>query len=176
MQELSLHILDMVENSLRAKAKFIEIKVKETDDKLVIEVKDDGEGMEGKMLRRASDPFVTTKSARKVGLGLSLLKESALNCEGDFKIHSRKGNGTCVKVSFKRGHIDRPPMGDLKSTILGLIVTHPDRNFLFCYKKNGREFVLDTREIKKILGPEIKINHPELISYLDRELEGVGKK
>ena len=176
MQELSLHILDMVENSLRAKAKFIEIKVRETDDELVVEVKDDGEGMDGKMLRRVSDPFVTTKSAEKVGLGLSLLRQSALSCNGEFKIRSAEGKGTCVRVVFKYSHIDRPPMGDLKTTILGLIVTHPDRDFWFYYKKSGREFVLDTREIKRILGPEIKINHPEVISYLDRELEGVGKK
>ena len=173
MQELSLHILDIVENSFRAKARFVQIKVEEIDkeDKLIIEIKDDGEGMDKKMLKRASDPFVTTKSAKKVGLGLSLLRQSALSCNGEFKIHSVEGKGTCIRVGFKYSHIDRPPMGDLKTTILGLIVAHPDKNFLFCYKKNGREFVLDTGEIKKILGPEVQINHPEVISYLKKELE-----
>jgi len=170
MRELSLHILDIVENSLRAKAKFVEIKVIKNKDRFFIRIKDNGKGMDEEMLKKVTDPFITTKSNEKIGLGLSLLKQSALSCGGSFEIKSRAGEGTYVAANFKCNHIDCLPMGDLKTTILGLIVTHPEQDFLFCYQKGEKKFTLDTREIKRILG-SIRINHPELISYLRKEIE-----
>jgi len=150
MRELSLHILDVVENSLRAKAKFVKIKVIKNKDKLLIEIKDNGKGMNKEMLKKVTDPFITTKNNEKIGLGLSLLKQSALSCGGNFEIKSRVGEGTYVAANFKCNHIDCLPMGDLKTTILGLIVTHPEQDFLFCYQKGEEKFTLDTSFHKSI--------------------------
>lgn len=151
MEDLSLHILDIVENSIRAYAKKIEIKIIEEKKKdlLTIEIIDDGKGMDEKTLKNVLDPFFTTKNTRKVGLGLSLLAQSAEESGGSIEIESKPGQGTKVKATFGYSHIDRKPLGDVHESLKVLITANPDINFIYEYQKDGAGYRLDTKEIKK---------------------------
>jgi K+-sensing histidine kinase KdpD len=151
MEDLSLHILDIVENSIRAHAKKIEIKIIEDKKKdlLTIEIIDDGKGMDKKTLKNVLDPFFTTKNTRRVGLGLSLLAQSAEESGGSIKIESKPGQGTKVKAVFGYSHIDRKPLGDVNKSLKVLIAANPDINFIYEYQKDNANYYLDTKEIKK---------------------------
>ncbi|MDP3011476.1 MAG: HAMP domain-containing sensor histidine kinase [Candidatus Hydromicrobium sp.] len=151
MEDLSLHILDIVENSIRAHAKKIEIKIIEEKKKdlLTIEIIDDGKGMDRKTLKNVLDPFFTTKNTRKVGLGLSLLAQSAEESGGSIEIESKPGQGTKVKATFGYSHIDRKPLGDVHESLKVLITANPDINFIYEYQKDDVGYRLDTKEIKK---------------------------
>lgn len=132
MEDLSLHILDIAENAIRAEAKNINIKIKvlKKKDLLKIEIKDDGNGMDRKIMELAISPFFTTKDKKKkIGLGLSLLEQSAKEAEGGLTISSKKGLGTKVTATFKLNHIDRKPMGNINETMKVLRAAHPDINF-----------------------------------------------
>ncbi len=131
MYDISLHILDIVENSIRAGAKNIVIKIiKNTNKgKLDVIIKDDGRGMDKKELKRVTDPFFTTKEGKKIGLGISLFAQAACDTGGKFYIGSKKGKGTIVCVSFNRNHPDMKPLGDIKRTIEILQTVYPDINF-----------------------------------------------
>jgi len=133
MEDLSLHILDIVENSLRANATTIMIRLMENtaNDTLVLEVIDDGEGMDEEGLRRSLDPFYSTKSGKRVGLGLPFLAQSAEEAEGSLQVESAMGQGTRVTATFKRSHIDRKPLGNLEETLHTLKATHPEVSFSF---------------------------------------------
>ncbi len=133
MEDLSLHILDIIENSIRAKAKNIKIRLTESEQKdlLMLEISDDGEGMEEAQVKRSTDPFFTTKSEKKTGLGLPFLAQSVEEAEGSMDITSAPGEGTTVIARFKRSHIDRKPLGDLEETVRCLKATHPDVHFSF---------------------------------------------
>jgi len=150
MEDLSLHILDIVENSLRAGAKDVEIIVKEDQeaDSLEIEIIDDGPGIDAPMLEKVLDPFFTTKSVRKVGLGLSLFREAARAAGGELIIESEPGKGTRVNVSMQHSHVDRQPLGDPVRTLRTLIVSHPEVRFRFCHRKNGDEDRFDSGQHK----------------------------
>lgn len=172
MDELSLHILDIVQNSISAKATFIEVKVIEdlVKDKIEIMILDNGIGMDEEELKRVEDPFYTTKNYKKVGLGIPLLKQIALSTEGDFKIESKKGEFTKVYASFKRSHPDTPPIGNLKDTLLTIILSSENFDIKFQYKKDNKIFELNTKEIKENLG-DIPINHPEVIKFIRNFLD-----
>lgn len=172
MDELSLHILDIVQNSISAKATFIEVKVIENskEDKIEIEIFDNGVGMTEEEIKIVQDPFYTTKSYKKVGLGIPLLKQIALSTDGEFKIESKKGEFTKVYASFKKSHPDTPPIGNLKDTILTLVLSSENFDIKFFYKKDNKIFELDTKEIKKNLD-DIPLNHPEVIKFLRNYLE-----
>jgi len=146
-----LHILDIVENSIRAYAKKIEIKIIEEKKKdlLTIEIIDDGKGMDEEALKNVLDPFFTTRKTRKVGLGLPLLAQSAEESRGSIKIESKPGQGTKVKATFGYSHIDRRPLGDIYESLKVLIVANPDINFIYEYQKNDVNYHLDTKGIKK---------------------------
>ncbi|GAG56501.1 hypothetical protein ES703_62108 [subsurface metagenome] len=150
MEDLSLHILDIVENSIRARAKKIEIKIIEDKkrDLLNIEIIDDGEGMDEKTVKNVLDPFFTTKNTRKVGLGLPLLAQSAEESGGSIKIKSKPGKGTRIKATFGYSHIDRRPLGDICKSLIVLIAANPDINFIYEYRENGASYHLDTKELK----------------------------
>ena len=177
MEELSYHILDLVQNSIRAKATEVEVEIEDSEkkDELIIKVKDNGIGMDKETLRRVTDPFYTTKKEKKVGLGVSLLKETALLCDGKFSIKSQAGKGTTVLAKFKRSHIDLPPMGNLEDTILSIISSCQDFDIVFKIKTDKGEFILDSKDIKKELGDEIPLCSPEVISFL-REYINSGIK
>jgi signal transduction histidine kinase len=135
VEDLSLHILDIVENSLRAHAKNIQIKLTQSKEKdlLIVEITDDGEGMDEETLKQAVNPFFTTKEGKRIGLGLSFLSQSAKEAEGKLEIESARGKGTRVVATFRLSHIDRKPLGNLHETVKCLKATHPDVNLSFEY-------------------------------------------
>lgn len=170
MLELSLHILDIVENSVRAMAGTVFITLTEDPDRdmLTLEIRDDGHGMSEDELKRAMDPFYTTKKVRRVGLGLPMLAQAAQNAGGNFEIASKPGEGTTVTVSFQLSHIDRQPLGDLPGTLATLIAGNPDTRFVYRHQRRNDTYVLDTDEIKKDI-EDIPINHIEVLKYIRRD-------
>lgn len=169
MREMALHILDIAENGINAGASLVEIRVEESkkDNRLAIAIKDNGRGMAPETVERALDPFYTTRTTRRVGLGLSLFKEAARRCEGTFEISSQLGVGTEVRASFKRDHIDLAPMGDMAATLTSLIVGNPGVDFVYEHRSDQGKFRLDTTEVKTELeGGDIA--HPAVIEFLGR--------
>ena len=152
MQDLSLHILDVVENSLRSKARLVEILLIEDleRDVLVLQIKDDGRGMDPEMLNRATDPFFTSKADKKVGLGLALLAQAAREAGGTFDIASSRGVGTTVRAVFRNSHPDRKPLGDMAATLQALVGGNPDVDFLYEHRKGTEIARFDTREIRRL--------------------------
>ena len=172
LTELSLHILDIAENSTRANASFIEIDVMVnlTEDTISITITDDGCGMNSEQLAQVTDPFFTTRTTRKIGLGIPFLKQAAESTLGSFSITSVLGKGTTVKAVFGYSHIDRMPLGDLNSTIHTLLLMHPECDFLYRYQVNENRFSLDTREFKEIL-QGIPFHTPEVSAYIKEYLQ-----
>ncbi len=149
MEDLSLHILDIAENSIMASAGKIEIRIEEDDakDLLILEISDNGRGMDEQTLKNALDPFFTTRTTRRVGLGLSLLAQAARESGGKMDVSSRPNEGTCVRATFRPSHPDCKPMGDIAETIQTLVLSHPEINFVFEQKTNGSIHRFDSREI-----------------------------
>ena len=174
MKELSLHLLDVAENSISAGAQRIRIVVSEDTelDLLQMSVEDDGRGMSSEMVKQVTDPFVTSRTTRKVGLGIPLLKFAAESCNGHFKISSEQGKGTKLFVEFQRSHIDRMPMGDLTTTILHLIIANPHINWVFEYSYNGSLAVFDDTLIKEELG-DIPMTEPDILNCLKEMIESM---
>lgn len=154
MTEISLNILDVTENSIRAGASYIEIDISAdtAKDTLSVSICDNGCGMDEEQVRQVTDPFYTTRTTRKVGLGIPFFKQAAELSGGSFRITSRVGEGTCVKAVFGLTHIDRMPLGDINSTIYTLVVFNETIDFHYRYAYDGREFVLDTKQIRELLG------------------------
>ncbi|MBC7234854.1 MAG: ATP-binding protein [Chloroflexi bacterium] len=172
MRELSLHILDIVENSIEAGATRVEILVNEDSraNRLTIVVEDNGRGMDAETLKRVGDPFFTTRKTRHVGLGIPLFKAAAQRCAGDLIVSSEPGKGTKVVAEFQRDHIDRAPLGDIKSTLLGLILSCEQCDIRYEQRLDGRAFVLDTRELRDILG-QVPLSHPQVRDWLEEYIE-----
>lgn len=170
MRELSLHLLDIAENSIAAGARNITIEINENSklDLLKLMVIDDGSGMDEETVKKVIDPFVTSRTTRKVGLGIPLLKEAAEACNGSLTITSEIGKGTAIFVTFQRSHIDRMPLGDIATTFLNLLVANPQIHWIFNYVADDQEFQLDDREIKDVIGDTL-LTEPDIISFL-REL------
>lgn len=150
MEDLSLHILDIAENSIAAEASRIEINIREDirKDLLNIEITDNGKGLDPDTVSRITDPFYTTRKTRDVGLGLALFNEAAKSSNGNLTIKSQKGKGTKVKATFQLSNIDRRPMGNIGETLLVLIIGNPQTSFSFSYQKNSKKFSFDTKLIK----------------------------
>lgn len=167
MNDLSLHILDIVQNSISAGASLITIVVDENiiGDKLLISVEDNGKGMSQEKVSKLSDPFFTSRTTRKVGLGIPLLKHSAMQSGGDVRITSQEGKGTLVEAWFLHSNIDRPPLGDVANAVILLVSANPDLDFKFIYKFNQEEYIFDTIEIKEVL-EGVSLNNPSIIKYL----------
>ena len=171
MTELSLHVLDIAENSTKAKASLVTISVSVDTkaDRLVITIVDNGCGMTKEQVSQVTDPFFTTRTTRKVGLGVPFFKMAAEATGGNFSITSAVGIGTTVRAEFGLSHIDRMPLGDMNATIHQLILMHPDCDFLYTYEYDGRSFTLDTREVREILG-DVPFDIPEVSEYLKQYL------
>ena len=167
MPEISLNILDVAENSTRAGASLVEITVDADTkkDRLTVIIKDDGCGMTKEQVSQVTDPFFTSRTTRKVGLGVPFFKYAAESTGGSFTIQSELGAGTVVTAVFVLSHIDRMPLGDITSTIHTLVVFHPESQFLYRYCYNGASFTLDTREFKQILG-DVPFHTPEVSDYI----------
>jgi anti-sigma regulatory factor (Ser/Thr protein kinase) len=172
MLELAAHILDIAENSVRAGARLIEIVIDEdtANDSLSIEIIDDGHGMKQEEINRVLDPFYTTKTVRRVGLGIPLLADAAQRSGGHLNLESQEGKGTTIKATFGLSHVDRQPMGNITSTLIILIAGNSDVDFFYKYRHNDRQFELDTREIRKEI-EDVSINHPEILKYIRGILE-----
>jgi anti-sigma regulatory factor (Ser/Thr protein kinase) len=166
VEDLSLHILDIAENSVRARAKRIEITITRdaAGDFLTVEVKDDGSGMDRETLARVRDPFFTTKG-KKTGLGIPFLAQAAEQAGGSLTVDSAPGTGTRLSVTFKWSHVDRPVIGSMADTLLTLIAGHPDLDVLYEERDDNAVFRFDTREIKKDL-EEVPINAPEALDAI----------
>jgi hypothetical protein len=171
LRELSLHILDLTENSISAGATLVTIDVIEdvAADQLTIRVADNGRGMDAEFVRQIGDPFITTRTTRRVGLGLPFLKQAAEMCNGKLTIDSQQGVGTAVTASFQHSHIDRMPMGDLAGTMLSIIVGNPNTDFVFRHEIGSKRLEIDTRLIKAELG-DVPLSEPSVIAYLREKI------
>lgn len=172
MEDLSLHILDIAENSIAAGADKIQIKIIEDIKKnlLTIEIADNGRGMDPETVKMASDPFFTTKvKKKKFGLGIPLLAQAAKECNGDISIASEEGRGTAITARFEYDHIDKKPLGDIASTLSILIASHPLIDFVFEHSRGERNYSINTLEIRKDL-EDIPINNPEVIKFIKESI------
>ncbi len=177
MREIALHILDIAENSVAANATRVEILVDEDlqNDRLKVVVQDNGKGMDVEIAARIVDPFVTSRTTRKVGLGIPLFKAAAEACNGYLKIESAAGKGTRLEAEFQYSHIDRMPLGDLPGTILHLMIGHPDVHWLFHYQVGDNAFTFDDQPIKEELG-DVPLTEPAVLTFLRQMLEeGVAR-
>jgi anti-sigma regulatory factor (Ser/Thr protein kinase) len=177
LEDLSLHILDIVENAIAAKAKKIEILIIEEpkEDRLVIEIKDDGIGMDEEVSQKAIDPFFTTRTSRRVGLGLSLMAQAAQEAGGVLRIESEMGKGTKVAATFQYHHIDRKPLGNMMETMTTLLLGNPELSVSYTHKKEGKSYTLSSQWLKERFKNR-SLTDPEVIQWLRKDLkEGLAQ-
>lgn len=176
MKELSLNILDITENSVKAGASLTEIIINEDKNTLTLEIRDNGCGMSEETLRSVTDPFYTTRSTRSVGLGIPLLKLACEQTGGSLDIKSRvktensTDHGTSIRAEFFKDHLDFTPLGDVISTIVTLVQGHPDTDFLFIHRQGEKEISLDTRALREIL-EDVPLSDFEVLSWIRGHLE-----
>jgi len=181
MREIALHLLDIAENSVAAESKNISVHVHEdlSNDRLSACVVDDGCGMDAATAQQVQDPFYTTRTTRNVGLGIPLLKLAAEMADGNFSLQSEPGKGAWVEAEFRHGHIDRMPLGDLSSTFLTLLISHPQIDWTFLYRvteknKQSHDFLFESAELRSELG-DISLTEPEVLAFLRGMIEeGLG--
>lgn len=168
-----MNVLDIAENSVSAGASLIEIRLDISTEKklLTITVSDNGSGMPPEMLKTVTDPFTTSRSTRKIGMGLPLLKMAAEQTGGALTVESAQGLGTKVTASFTLGHIDLMPVGDISSTITTLAQCNPDRDFVFTASADELCFTADTRELRLVLGDDVGFDVPQVALWLNGYLE-----
>lgn len=180
LEDLSCHILDIAENSAAADAETVTIVLEELhrDDWLRLSVDDDGRGMDPDRCARVYDPFFTTRTTRRVGLGIPFLKQAAEACEGKLVLSSRLGEGTSLRATFRYDHIDRPPIGDVAATLVTLLAGSPRIRWIYRHRVDDREFVLDSRELIGVLEDPEMLRTPRvaewLRSYITENLEEIG--
>lgn len=167
MAELCMHMIDLVENSIRADAGTVSIILlrSQNSDSLEMKIGDDGCGMDAETAQQVQDPFFTTKSGKKVGLGIPLLKAAAEMTGGRFTLTSAPGKGTVVSARFVLSHIDTPPVGALSDTMLTLLVAHGEINLNFRISTDQGEFALSTEEIRQQVG-DMPLSHPDILAFL----------
>jgi anti-sigma regulatory factor (Ser/Thr protein kinase) len=176
VRELSLHILDALENSVEAGATRIELLIEEDlkEDILKIVIRDNGRGMSEEFARQVLDPFVTTRTTRHVGLGLPLFAAAAERCNGNLRIESKLGVGTTVTATFQHSHIDRAPLGDIPGTLMAVILSQRPVDIQYKHRVNRRTFELDTADVRRELDP-VPLSHPAAREWLESALtEGLA--
>ena len=173
MRDLSLHLLDLVQNSISAGASLVEIRVDiDEGGRLEMKLKDNGKGMDAELLRQVTSPFATTRTTRKVGLGIPLMMENAEKADGGLNIVSEPGVGTELTVHMNTRHIDCLPLGDLTGTLLSLMLTNPlFPEFVFEGSTPAGSCSFDTREVRGALGSDIPLNEPEVAAWLQDALK-----
>lgn len=174
MRDISMHVLDVVMNSLKANATIIKIMIIENDEIIKIIVTDNGCGMDNETLNNVVDPFFTTRKTRSVGLGIPLLYQNAKKTNGKFNITSSLMLGTTIEAVFNRNHLDCIPLGNINETIISLILLEPFIDFIYIRKNSQKKYVLNTKKIKKILNG-VKINDKEVINWLKEDLLSFNK-
>ena len=172
VEDLSLHILDIAENSVQAGARNLVITVDESlvDDRLVIEIRDDGKGMTAEIADKVSDPFYTTRTTRRVGMGLTLLKHAAELANGTMVVRSQPDHGTTVRATFQHSHIDRMPLGSMADTVTALISREEMVNVLYRHVRGGRVVEFDSKHVQDQLG-DILLDSTEALSLVRRYIE-----
>ncbi len=167
MKTLALHILDIAQNSITAKAEniFIDIEEDTRVNRYVIRVTDDGCGMSEDTIQRVTDPYYTSRTTRKVGMGIPLLKQHAEMAGGNLRIASEEGKGTMVEAFFEHDHMDRQSAGDIAGVMVLLIGSNPEIRFRYGHQCNGKEYALDTKEVQDVL-EGVPVNAPEVLKYL----------
>lgn len=179
MEDLSLHILDIAENSIDAGATKVEIEIiiNKDEDRLILIIRDNGKGMDEDTIKMVKDPFFSTKNMRKkrFGLGIPLLAQSAEECNGRFSINSEYGKGTVIIAEFKISHIDMKPLGDIGSTMMVLIGGHPEIDFSISYKDNSFSYKLDTEDLKKELDG-VPINLSDVLTLIREDINSAIKR
>lgn len=176
MKELSMHILDIAQNSIRGEGQHILIHIIESmsDNLFAMTIEDDGKGIPPEVLTTIRDPFTTSRTFRRVGLGIPLLQDTCRLCEGTLNITSEIGLGTKVIATMKLEHIDRPPLGDMATTMAGFICSHEERNIHYIHERNDRKFEVSTKELKEALG-DVSLSESDvylwLRNYIQQELE-----
>lgn len=176
MKELSLNILDIAGNSIKARASLVTIDVTEEGRTLVLTIGDNGCGMSPEMVATVTDPFTTTRTTRKVGLGLPFLKLAAEQTGGHIRVESRwektdpQDHGTTVTALFYRDHVDLAPLGDIVATLTTLIQGSPEIDFVFTHRFDGNEVSLDTRQIREVLGSDVPLSAPDVIQWITDSL------
>ena len=168
MKELSLNILDLAQNSITAKAKNIKIEIAEKSDEktMLIRISDDGTGMNEETLKKVIDPFYTSRTTRKVGLGIPLFKMQAEMTGGSFEIASKLGKGTSLSAIFKTDSLDFIPLGDIISTVCVLISGSPEIDFNFSHIIDDNIIELDTLQLREVLGEDVSLAEPEIIEWI----------
>ena len=166
MKEIALYVLDIAQNSITAGAAHVDITLAEEDGDIAFTIADDGRGMSPQLLATVSDPFTTTRTTRKMGLGLPLLRLAAEQTGGSLDIESTLGVGTTVRALFRGGHIDCPPVGDMAGTVTLLVQGAPELELTYVHRAEGRSFRLDTRALRAELGEGISLAEPEVVLWL----------
>ena len=172
MKEIALHIMDIVQNSVSAGATLVNIEVMEkiTEDQFILIISDNGRGMDKEVIKKVTDPFYTTRTTRNVGLGIPLLKHNAEQAGGCFNISSRRGEGTIVTAIFGHSHLDRPPKGDIAGVISILAGSNPEMDFVYRHVIDDTDYILDTREMKKLLD-DVPLSNLSVITYIKEMIE-----
>ena len=177
MRELSLHILDIVENGIAAGGNCVWIEVDEArqKDRLKILIRDNGRGMPVEKVDNINDPFITSRTTRRVGLGLSLLAAATERCNGTVRVDTQPGKGTQIEATFRYSHIDRAPLGDMAATITTLIIGNPGIDFVYSHRIDGNDFSLDTREIRAEM-EDLSLSDPVVIQHLTETIRASLKE
>lgn len=173
MRELSLNVMDIAQNSITANATLVEIAVEEsaTCDSLCITIKDNGKGMTQEQVANVTDPFFTSRTTRKVGLGVPLFKMAAEQTGGSFLIDSQINVGTVTRACFVPSNVDMTPLGDINSTVSILIRCNPKIDFVFSHSTDKSGFVLDTRQLREVLGSDVPLDNPDVICWIEDYLK-----
>ena len=177
MKELSLNILDIAQNSIKAQAKHLTITLDWNKSWLTVTIEDDGVGMSPEFAEQAANPFTTTRTTRKVGMGLPRFKLAAEQTGGTFSIASHQAqfegdeHGTTVSATFDTNHVDCEPLGDIVSTVLTLIQGNPELSLTYINSRDGEQQRLSTDEMREILGDEVPLNSPEVLAWAREYLE-----
>lgn len=182
--EISLNVLDIAENSIAANAAdiYLSITILTDSQELIFTIEDNGRGMSEEQVKAAQDPFYTTRTTRKVGLGIPFLKQEAEMSGGSFEIHSEEGKGTGIRAVFKTDSLDCMPLGDISETIHTLVVFNEPIHFVYTYRVDDRTFSLDTDAFHEILGKDISFREGEVSRYIldylrenKQEIDGNGR-
>lgn len=169
MKDLSLHLMDIAQNSVVAGAMRIEIRLAAEGGMLAFHIEDNGKGMDAEFLSHVSDPFTTTRTTRKVGLGIPLIRMAAELTGGPFGIRSERGVGTTLEAGFKLDSIDRIPIGDIAGTVSALIMGNPDRTWILTLESANGNYRLDTDEIRAVLG-EVPLDNLEVSAWVEEQI------
>lgn len=172
MQDFSAHIMDIAQNSVRAGASRIEIDIEEhlSQDQYSIAIRDNGCGMDAETLTKVTDPFFTSRTVRKVGLGIPLFKQNAEATGGTFSITSQPGKGTVTRAVFSHTHLDRPPEGDITGAILLLAAANPGIHLVYNHTTDRGSYTFDTEEVKAFL-EEVPLSDPEILKALRQMID-----